>query len=310
MVPRDRDGSDQTDDHASDALEEDFEEENDGDDVDAEESDETEEDASAQELRYEGPITFDDEYEDEYEDEPKGHRFFVTAAILGGAVTIIFALAMILRPDPAGTIETESTPASLAAVTRSGPPDPAPPTTGSDTREGEAMAAADLGTEDATSHYDYREIPDRPPAEPEVEAMPLERPAPVPASRTTRRQASASASAPEATASWTQMKQMIDEGRMSDAAIVGGLYLKNRRPSKWTLQVLFACSSATVKRAFEKESHPDLIVSAARLKGRSCYRLTWGNYATRSEAISGISSVPAYFTREGEPRPLATHTID
>ena len=38
-----------------------------------------------------------------------------------------------------------------------------------------------------------------------------------------------------------------------------------------------------------------------RFKGRSCYRVIWGTFATRSEAEAALKKLPAHFLGDANP---------
>jgi septal ring-binding cell division protein DamX len=57
-------------------------------------------------------------------------------------------------------------------------------------------------------------------------------------------------------------------------------------------------------------SAAELIVVPVQLKGRPCYRVTWGLYPSATAAAAAAGTVPAYFRNEGvRPRVITTSEI-
>ncbi|MDQ7088270.1 MAG: hypothetical protein Q9Q13_10635 [Acidobacteriota bacterium] len=265
----------------------------------------------AEELRYDGPITFDDDGFDDEDDAP-ARRTFLTTAIIFAAVVVIVGSALWLRsrssdtadalaglhgmtPPPAATDGPDPAGDPLAAP-REEPPAPTP-------EAGETEAA----------NLDYRAVPDipqevEPTFEAPVESPPppapvppaIERPAPRPAALTGTGDAPAGATADPA-----EMARLARDGRVPEAAAMGATLARSGNPTQWTLQVLLACRPETVSRAFQKVRDPDLRVYPTTFRGKNCYRLCWGRFASEASARDAIASVPAYFRGAGKPRAIS-----
>ena len=72
------------------------------------------------------------------------------------------------------------------------------------------------------------------------------------------------------------------------------------------MQLLIACSDATVQKALATVASPELFIVPVKYQGRDCYRLLWGLYTSESQAASAVPSVPDYFRRNGaSPRVMS-----
>ncbi len=270
-----------------------------------------EEDQRAEELRYEGPITFDDDEFDDDDGAP-ARRTFLTTAIIFAAVVVIVGSALWLRSRSAEPSD------ALAGLGGMAPP---PAATESPVLDGDPLdpapsqalpATPDAGETEAAS-LDYRAVPDTPeqieptyapPAEPEPVAPTIERPAPRPAALSGTDTIPSGAGADPA-----EMARLARDGRVRDAAAMGATIVRSGNPSQWTLQVLLACQPETVSRAFQKVRDPDLRVYPTVYKGKNCYRLCWGQFASASRARDAAATVPEYFRDGGKPRPVSNAQI-
>ncbi len=85
---------------------------------------------------------------------------------------------------------------------------------------------------------------------------------------------------------------------------------QSRRPGGFTLQVMVACQEATLRTLLPRIPTPDrLFLAPVRVNDSTCYKVLWGTYASRPEAESAASTVPALFTSGGDspwPVPLAS----
>ncbi len=258
---------------------------------------------TAEELRYEGPITIDDDEDDEFLDEGSGSgKVFLTAAVLSALVLVIIATAMWMRNGTGKNVEARD----LAAM------EPPPAVT-----EEPAPQAPPA----ATGEVDYRALPDTapagrtagtdiaagaPPAEEKPAAAPVEVP-PVPRPRPREaRQVEAAAPPREAPApapTLAEIRRRVMAGRVAAAARAGEAWARTRPSGEWTLQVLLACRPDTVRRAFRKVIDPDLVVLPTRLRGRDCYRVCWKTFASEAAARGAVDRVPPYFRRDNRPLP-------
>ncbi len=266
-----------------------------------------------EELRYEGPITFDDDdLEDDY-DEPAGGKVFLTTVIIAACVVIIVAVAIwrssashqdetqlveLGAPLPADGANTEALAPAEGAGNNPTPPDLA-----------DQANTATAGDPSQPLVDDYRAIPD---GTPEAEELPpaaqsVQTPSPAvsrPDSHTVP-----PVEVPPQHSERASTDKLADLGRLARsgqiwAAATLGREIAPGNDGDWTLQVLFACDPANVKRAFNTVRSEELMVYPARSQGRSCYRLCWGTYATRSQAEDARREVPRYFTDSGLPHPL------
>lgn len=266
-----------------------------------------------EELRYEGPITFDDDdLEDDY-DEPAGGKVFLTTVIIAACVVIMVAVA-IWRSSASHEDETQLVELGAPLPADGADTGALPPAEG----VGEAYTAQDLANKANTAKLgdesqplveDYRAIPDSTPEaeEPPPAAQSAQAASPAlsrPEPRTVHQ-----VEVPPQHSERTATNKLADLGRLARsgqiwAAATLGQEIAPGSDRDWTLQVLFACDPTNVKRAFDKVHSDELMVYPARSQGRSCYRLCWGTYTSRSLAEQARSEVPRYFTDSGLPHPL------
>ncbi len=256
-----------------------------------------------EELRYEGPITIDDEDDDEFLDEGGGSgKVFLTAAVLSALVLVIIATAMWMRSGARKDVEARD----FAAME--------PPPAATETAEGATVPAT-------SGEVDYRALPDAPaetggktaaavPALPPVEepAAPAAAP-PVPRPRPREARNVQAPTTPRATPSpvapaapgLADVRRQVLAGHVAAAARTGEAWARTRPAREWTLQVLLACQPDTVRRAFRKVVDPDLVVLPARLRGRACYRVCWRTFPSERAAKEAVAEVPAHFRRDAKP---------
>jgi hypothetical protein len=265
------------------------------------------------ELRFEGPISLDDE---EFEDEDGasgGGRTFLLTAIIAVAVVLIVVIALMLResagPEPGELAEhgipsgSSEGPESTGALGSAG--DATADVSGEDLEfrsvpSDEPMASAEGSAPDPGGPSTVPEE-SRATAEPEpVEPAPAPEPEP-------REEARRAERAPERPASEEvrpgRVAELARAGDVTAAAQLGRRLAASGNPSHFTLQVLLACNPDNVQRAFEEVRDGRLTVLPAEYQGRSCYRLCWGSYADAAAARAAVGSVPGHFTNEPVPRP-------
>lgn len=270
--------------------------------------------ASAEELRYEGPITIEPE-DDEFEDGARrgAGRAFITAALIFGVVVIIVAGAMLLRGGGGSEITSLAEQAGAPAV--AGTPAPGEPATGdggTDFREipdvgtpdGDAVAALDLPAVPDTQEVAAERAPSGPEPSaatqaPPVVAPPVERPRPVP-TRDVVEPAPSEPVASGASGGPDAVRRLALAGRVREAAEAGAGWAR-ARSGRWTLQVLLACEPETVTRAFREVPGDELIVVPREYAGRSCYALCWGDWGSRADAEAATHRVPSHFDSGGKP---------
>jgi septal ring-binding cell division protein DamX len=67
----------------------------------------------------------------------------------------------------------------------------------------------------------------------------------------------------------------------------------------FTVQVVIVCEVSNLEKAIRDGGQKVWFVPVS-VKGRSCYRVFWGNYRTREEAARGAGEIPARL-RESKP---------
>jgi septal ring-binding cell division protein DamX len=138
---------------------------------------------------------------------------------------------------------------------------------------------------------------------------PTPAPTPVPATPTPRPPAAATPPATRATTSpapataTADARSLLGQGSFPQAARAFAASLATGSRSRFSLQLLTACSPETVQKAVGAAGGADhLFILPISLQGRACYRLCWGVYETRPAAEAAVAGVPAYF-RQGGTRP-------
>lgn len=97
-------------------------------------------------------------------------------------------------------------------------------------------------------------------------------------------------------------RALLAGGSLPEAARSFAASLAPAARSRFSLQLLTACSPETVQKAVGAAASAELFILPVALQGRSCYRVCWGLYDSRQAAEAGASTVPAYF-RQGGARP-------
>jgi hypothetical protein len=153
-----------------------------------------------------------------------------------------------------------------------------------------------------------------PPAQPEpAAALPAEPPAPEPsAAQEPSNPPPAQATNPEPPAEHAASASFADAAGYAAArgsleardfpgaaALFQGLVAA--APSDhFTLQLMIACQEETVGTALARSGgDASLFVLPFSLKGRPCYRVCWGVYANKEQALAAVASLPATYAGEG-----------
>ena len=73
----------------------------------------------------------------------------------------------------------------------------------------------------------------------------------------------------------------------------------------YTVQFELVCQTSSLTRALAtKDAHVWFVPTS--FQGKPCYRVLWGQYATREEAAKGIAEIPAALSGGGKPVVIAT----
>jgi septal ring-binding cell division protein DamX len=101
---------------------------------------------------------------------------------------------------------------------------------------------------------------------------------------------------------------LLKAGSLQEAARTFAGSLAAGPRSRYSVQLLTACSPQTVQNAVAAVDGGELFILPVQFQGRACYRICWGVYGSREQAEAAASAVPAYFRRGGahpRPSPLA-----
>jgi Domain of unknown function (DUF4388) len=96
-------------------------------------------------------------------------------------------------------------------------------------------------------------------------------------------------------------RDLLRQGSLPEAARGFVAALTPGASGRFSLQVLTACAPETVEKAVSAVAGDELFILPVNFKGRDCYRLCWGVYASRAEAEAAVAQVPAYFHQGGAP---------
>jgi hypothetical protein len=95
-----------------------------------------------------------------------------------------------------------------------------------------------------------------------------------------------------------EAKALLARGDLSDAAGRFESVMASRK-GMYTIQLALACEPRTVTRAVQTtRGSTELFILPREYNGRSCYRLLWGTYPSRSAAERARASVPRAFLKD------------
>jgi hypothetical protein len=138
-----------------------------------------------------------------------------------------------------------------------------------------------------------------PPAVPTT-TLPAAAATPAPPSPAARTTTPAPAPSPRAaTAGAADPRALLRSGSYPEAAHAFASSTRAAGKSAAVIQLLVACSTETVQKAVENASGPELFILPVNYKGRDCYRLCWGVYASEARAQAALHGVPEYFRNGG-----------
>jgi Domain of unknown function (DUF4388) len=69
--------------------------------------------------------------------------------------------------------------------------------------------------------------------------------------------------------------------------------------SRYSVQVLVACSGETVQKALDNVPSSELFILPVNYHGKACYRICWGLYESQDRATAALLSLPEYFRQGG-----------
>jgi hypothetical protein len=96
-----------------------------------------------------------------------------------------------------------------------------------------------------------------------------------------------------------QARELLRQGSFDDAARTFATSVRDAPGSSFSVQILVACSSETVQKAFDSVPSTELYILPVNFRGRDCYRLCWGLYESEARASSALRSLPEYFRKGG-----------
>lgn len=247
-----------------------------------------------EDLRYNGPINVDDA--DDVDEEPRDNeasagvgRMFLTSALIGAVIISLFAAALYFRMDQDPAAATQ---VAIRAGGTPGDRGDGHPTSGSN-----QAPPPNSQSSPEPAAVDYRSTPDARSAGSAPSLVPTQQAEAAPVQAISR-------PAPSAAALVTPAPSSAPTPGSAAAAFRGAEQLRQAAAGSWTIQVLVACQTATLERAFRQVNEPELRAVPVELKGQPCYRLCWGIYGDQAAASAALSSVPAYFAHDAQPKPV------
>ncbi len=105
-------------------------------------------------------------------------------------------------------------------------------------------------------------------------------------------------SAPSPATAGADARRLLRRGDFPEAARGFTTEVK-RAGSRFSVQVLVACSGETVQKALDNVASPELFILPVNYRGKACYRLCWGLYESQDRATAALLSLPDYFRRGG-----------
>jgi septal ring-binding cell division protein DamX len=97
----------------------------------------------------------------------------------------------------------------------------------------------------------------------------------------------------------TDPRALLRSGSYPEAARAFASSTRAAGKAAAVIQLLVACSTETVQKAVDNASGPELFILPVHYKGRDCYRLCWGVYASEARATAALRGVPEYFRNGG-----------
>lgn len=116
--------------------------------------------------------------------------------------------------------------------------------------------------------------------------------------------------APTAADDLAAARRLLAEGDLTASARGFAAHLGRAPAGTATVQLLVACSNETVQKAVANTDAAQIVIVPVDYRGRACYRLCWGVYASEEQALAAVGSLPGYFRKGGAtPRVVAAAAI-
>ncbi len=85
-----------------------------------------------------------------------------------------------------------------------------------------------------------------------------------------------------------------------DGAAAGFKRIYSQKKGGYTIALMIACEKDTIRKSLEGAGDQNqMVIFPHNFKGRGCFRVIWGWYATKSEAESAFAKLPAMFRDSG-----------
>ncbi len=110
---------------------------------------------------------------------------------------------------------------------------------------------------------------------------------------------------------FSECSEFLSKGDYESAARSGLAALKDKPSGSFTIQLELVCDPKNVLKAFEASSGSEsFFIVPTSFKGRSCYKICWGIFSTKSEAEKAVDSLPGFFTdQDNKPQIITLKNI-
>lgn len=96
-------------------------------------------------------------------------------------------------------------------------------------------------------------------------------------------------------------EDLMRAGKFPEAAAAFEAKLRTAKAG-YTIDVEIACQPDTLAKGYAAaQGNPAFMVIPYRFRGRSCYRVIWGTFASRAEAEAALMKLPAHFLGDANP---------
>jgi hypothetical protein len=128
--------------------------------------------------------------------------------------------------------------------------------------------------------------PQEPPPPPPVVAAPAPPPSPPPEPQLAE-------PPPRLESAPAEARALLGKGDLDEAADLFLDYARRRAAETFTIAIGLFCERENVVRIVDDVGEPsDLLILPVSYRGRSCYRLVWGEYSTFGDAQEALSTIP------------------
>jgi hypothetical protein len=214
-------------------------------------------------------------------------------------------------PAPAAPAPSKNVPVTAAPVPAPSKPLPSPPPQPSAKVPPAKNVPAPIPPGPAPSKNAMAPVPPAPAPAKNTPVPPPAKPAPAknaPVAPPAKSVPEPAKPVPEKAASPSQGGDLLKQGKYPEAAQAFAGQLKGSK-AEYTIDVEIACQPDTiVKGLTAAQGDPSFMILPYNFHGRSCYRVIWGTYKSRSEAEAALKKLPGHFLSDQQPPRVAPWT--